>query len=137
MRKKNKKSYVERCGDLFDSSLRGAKRLEGLGKLSEALGGVIGDALSDSKQFNRYIVTEKGKNADGEAVQQEVEKVFDKVDFKSVKDAAGAISAVAESIKTVYSVPDLKDVMSVAAPETSSVSAGITVSFESGEEWGE
>ena len=137
MRKKNKKTYAEKCGDLFDSSVEGARKLAGLGKLSEALGGVIGDALSDSKQFNRYIVTEKGKSPDGEAVQQEVEKVFDKFDFKSVKEAAGAISAVAESIKTVYSVPDPKDVVSVVTREESPVAAGITVSFESGEEWGE
>ena len=137
MKKKNKKTYAEKCGDLLDSSLEGAKKLDGLGKLSEALGGVIGNALSDSKQFNRYIVTEKGKNSDGDPVQQDVEKIFDKVDFKSVKDAASAISAVAESIKTVYSVPETKDIVSVVSGSPSPVAAGITVSFESGAEWGE
>ena len=137
MMRKNKKTYAEKCGALLDSSIRGARRLEGLGKLSDALGSVIGDALADSDQFRRYIVTEKGRSADGESVQENVEKIYGKVDFKSVKEAAGAISAVAESIKTVYQIPDFKDISSAAAPEGEERGGGITVSFESGEEWGE
>ena len=134
---KSNKTYAEKCGDLIDSSLRGAKRIEGLGKLSDALGKKIGDALSDPDQFRRHIVTEKGKGKDGEPTQQEVEKVFEKFDFKSVKDAAGAISAVAESMRSVYRVPEFRDVAAVVAPEESKTAAGrITVSFESGEEYG-
>ena len=136
MKKKEKKTYAERCDELLDSSIRGARRLLGLGRLSDALGNVIEGALSDSDQFKRYIVTEKGKE-NGEAVQREVEKVYGKVDFKSVKDAAGAISAVADSIKSVYQIPDFKDITSVAAPEVSPATAEFTVTFESGEEWGE
>ena len=100
------------------------------------MGDVIEGALSDADQFKRYIVTEKGKE-NGEATQREVEKIYGKVDFKSVKDAAGAISAVADSIKSVYQIPDFKDISSVAAPEVSPVSSEFTVTFESGEEWGE
>ena len=136
MKKKEKKTYAERCDELLDSSIRGARRLLGLGRLSDALGDVIEGALSDADQFKRYIVTEKGKE-NGEATQREVEKIYGKVDFKSVKDAAGAISAVADSIKSVYQIPDFKDISSVAAPEVSPVSAEFTVTFESGEEWGE
>ncbi len=134
---KSKKTYAEKCGDLLESSLRGAKRIEGLGKLSERLGSVIDGAIADPDQFRRHIVTEKGKGKDGEPTQQEVEKVFEKFDFKSVKDAAGAISAVAESMRSVYRVPEFRDIASVCAPEVSKTTTGqITVSFESGEEYG-
>ena len=137
MKRNNKKTYAEKCGALLDSSIRGARRLEGLGKLSDALGGVIGDALADPDQFRRYIVTEKGRGAEGESFQENVEKIYGKVDFKSVQAAAGAISAVAESIKTVYQIPDFKDISSAAAPQGEPGGAGIRVTFENGEEWGE
>ena len=45
MKKKAKKTYAERCDELLDSSIRGARRLLGLGRLSDALGDVIEGAL--------------------------------------------------------------------------------------------
>ena len=97
--------------------------LERLGEISERLGDFIGDALDDRDQFKRYIVTEKGRS-DGESVTENVEKVFGKVDFKSVKDAACAIKAIADAVKCVYSVPDEGD-------------GGFSVTFESGAEFAE
>ncbi|MBR6917909.1 MAG: hypothetical protein IKN38_06960 [Clostridia bacterium] len=112
---------------VFDPASDGAEKLCKLGELSDKLGGMIDDALEDRDQFKRYIVSEKGRGEKGEAYTENVEKIFDKVDFKSMKEAAGAIKALAESVRCVYSVPGFCD--------TPDDEAGITVAFENGEEY--
>ena len=106
-----------------------AKDLKRIGRLTKRLGSLVERALEDDDQFKRYIVTKKGAGRDGE--QECVEQVFDKVDFKSVKEAACALTALADSVKSVYSLPDApgKSGEGAVAP------AGITVTFESGEEF--
>ena len=58
-----------------------------------------------------------------------------KVDFRSMKEAAGAISAIADSVRSVYSVPDFKTLSAGASPSGEGVPGTLTVSFESGEEY--
>ena len=128
MKKEKKKTIAERYDSLLEASVGGAERIGRLGELSERLGGMIGEALEDGSQFRRYIVSEKAKNEDGEMCQTDVEKVYDKVDFKSVKEAACAIKAVAESMRSIYSVPDFDLAGGAAAPS-------VTVAFRSGEEY--
>ena len=78
---------------------------EMVSSLCTKLGTVIDRALSDEDQFRRYIVQEKGRNADGDSVTENVERIYGKVDFKSVKEAAGAIKALADSVRS-RSTPD-------------------------------
>ena len=132
---RKKKTYSERCEALLDVSFDGVRRLESLGELSEKLGGMLGAALEDTEQFKRYIVVEKGKTADGDSFAENVEKVYEKIDFKSMKEAASAISAIADSVRNVYSVPGFKELSGGAAPASSPAAQGITVSFGSGEEF--
>ncbi len=74
------------------------ERLANLDALSDKLGCLISEALDDRDQFKRYIVVEKGKGAEGESFSENVEKIYNKVDFKSVKEAAGAIKALADAV---------------------------------------
>lgn len=137
MKKKEKNMTLEDlCEREMKRSLGGASRLERLGEMNERLGDVIEGALSDASQFNRYIVSEKGKNEAGDSVTENVEKIFCKVDFKSVKEAAGAIKALSESVKSVFSLPDFGDMQSVVSNSASPEEARhVTVTFERGEEF--
>ena len=112
-----------------DVESRAEKKLQALGDMSDRLGDFVGKAIKDKNQFRRYIVSEKGKDESGENVTNSVEKVFSKVEFKSVKDAACAIKAIADTVKTVYSIQDAPQ------PGEDGGAGRITVSFENGEEY--
>ena len=131
---KTESGIGKKCYDLMDRSLSAADRLECLGALSERLADAIGEALDDKTQFKRYIVAEKSKNRDGDPVTESVEKVFGKVDFKSMKEAAGAIRAVADSVKAVYSVPEFSELSDVCSGGEGDAD-GIIVTFENGSEY--
>lgn len=75
-------------------------RLASLDALSDKLECLISEALDDRDQFKRYIVVEKGKGPEGDSFTENVEKIYNKVDFKSVKEAAGAIKALADAVLT-------------------------------------
>lgn len=98
-----------------------ADRLASIGILSDKLEELISEALDDRDQFKRYIVVEKGRDSGGESFSENVEKIYRKVDFKSVKEAAGAIKALADAVLTVDPGAD--------------TATGINVSFENGEEY--
>jgi len=134
-RKKNM-TFAEKCDAMLERTLDGTERLEALGELSDKLSGVIGAALDDERQFCRHIVVDKGRDENGDTVSENVEKVFEKVDFRSVKEAAGAIKAVADSLRCVFAIPDF-DSLSRAAKsgEADSDPFGVTVSFENGEDY--
>jgi len=61
--------------------------------------------------------------------------VFEKVDFKSVKEAAGAIRALADSVKSVWSTPDFSELSAAAKGGDAPLSEGITVTFENCEDF--
>ena len=133
---RRKKTIAEKCESLAYRSLDGAKGLDQLGALSNKLGALIGEALDDENQFHRFIVSEKGKNEEGEAVTESVEKIFEKVDFKSVKEAASAIKAVAESVRSVWAVPDFQDAMAISSGKGSEPLTGeMRVTFDGGEDY--
>ena len=94
------------------------ERLANLDALSDKLGCLISEALDDRDQFKRYIVVEKGKGPEGDSFSENVEKIYNKVDFKSVKEAAGAIKALADAVLS-------------ASPKQESA-GGIIVSFADG-----
>lgn len=60
---------------------------------------VILKALEDSKQFNRWIVTEGG---DGYTITDE--KVFEKVDMRSMKDAVATLKMIEQLKRSVQGI---------------------------------
>lgn len=60
---------------------------------------VILKALEDSKQFNRWIVTEAG---DGWTITDE--KVFEKVDMRSMKDAVATLKMIEQLKRSVQGI---------------------------------
>ena len=60
-------------------------------KIADKLADVLDEAISDKKQFYRYIVKEK----DGTNVSEE-EKIFDKMDMQSLNNAIKALSSLEE-----------------------------------------
>ncbi len=133
-RKKNL-TVAEKYAAMYESAVDSREKLESLGVLSEKLGALVGCALDDKSQFNRFIVSEKcGKDGTTESVEQG----FSKVDFKSVKEAAGASTARADPARSIWSTPDLAGLCGVVERGgESAADPGITEPFESGEEYSE
>lgn len=77
-----------------------AKELQAADKMSD----VILKALGDDKQFNRWIVTEGG---DGWTVTDE--KVFDKVDMRSMKDAVATLKMIEQLKRSVQGLLTLQE----------------------------
>ena len=107
-----KKEINENC--VTDGCVRGEDgiveaKLVSLGAISDSLGEILGRAVADSKQFNRYIVSEKEVTPDKTTVTKSVEREFEKVDFRSVREAASALKALAETVKTVYSADGVSE----------------------------
>ena len=64
------------------------------------LGNISNEAVSDEKQFNRYLV--KDKDSDGNAVTDE--RIFDKIDMKSLNDAIKALHSLEEIRRVMYGI---------------------------------
>ncbi len=77
-----------------------AKELQAADKMSD----VILKALGDDKQFNRWIVTEGG---DGWTVTDE--KVFEKVDMRSMKDAVATLKMIEQLKRSVQGLLTLQE----------------------------
>ena len=65
---------------------------------------VILKALGDDKQFNRWIVTEGG---DGYTITDE--KVFEKVDMRSMKDAVATLKMIEQLKRSVQGLLTLQE----------------------------
>lgn len=65
----------------------------------------IDEAMKDPEQFRRYIVTE----GLGEGFTETSEKIFDRVDFRSLKDAAAALQTVAKIQKEILAMDRIVD----------------------------
>ena len=65
----------------------------------------IDDAMKDPEQFRRYIVTE----GLGEGFTETSEKIFDRVDFRALKDAAAALQTVAKIQKEILAMDRIVD----------------------------
>lgn len=77
-----------------------AKELQAADKMSD----VILKALGDDKQFNRWIVTEGG---DGYTITDE--KVFEKVDMRSMKDAVATLKMIEQLKRSVQGLLTLQE----------------------------
>lgn len=65
----------------------------------------IDEAMKDPEQFRRYIVTE----GLGEGFSETSEKIFDRVDFRALKDAAAALQTVAKIQKDILAMDRIVD----------------------------
>lgn len=74
-----------------------AKQLAKEFNIADKLADVLGSALKDGLQFNRYVVSE----ATRDGISETKEKVFDKVDMKSVSDAVKALKEIASIKATI------------------------------------
>ncbi len=91
-------SVMEKCADkaAYIAAIKLASEIDIAGKLST----VLDDAAKDEKQFYRHIVKEK--DSDGNTVTDE--KIFGKVDMKSLNDAIKALKSLEEIRRVMYGI---------------------------------
>lgn len=85
------KKAVQKEADRRATAL--AKEFRAVDKLSD----IIVGALEDEYQFNRWLVDERI----GDGYSETSEKVFDKMDMRSLKDAAGALKLIEQMKRTI------------------------------------
>lgn len=71
---------------------------------TEMLSSKLLDALNDPEQFNRYVVQETESYQDGTMKSETVEKKFEKLDTKAMKDIAQTLKAVEEMKRGFYNI---------------------------------
>lgn len=91
-------NVMEKCADKAAdiAAMKLAKEIDIANKLSD----VLDEAVSDKKQFQRYVVKEK--DADGSTVTDE--KIFGKVDMKSLNNALKALQTLEEIKRVMYGI---------------------------------
>lgn len=80
---------------------REAQKLASLIRSADRLTSVIEAAVADESQFYRYIVREHDKAGTGYE-----ERVFQKLDTKSLREMAGAIKELSAAIRGLNDLPD-------------------------------
>lgn len=90
-------SVMEKCADnaAYIAAIKLAKEIEIADKLSD----VLDEAVSDKKQFYRYIVKEKGDGGSSEE-----ERIFGKMDMQSLNNAIKALSSLEEIKRAMYGI---------------------------------
>lgn len=91
-------NVMEKCADkaAYIAAMKLAKEIDIANKLSD----VLDEAVSDKKQFQRYVVKEK--DADGTTVTDE--KIFGKVDMQSLNNALKALQTLEEIKRVMYGI---------------------------------
>lgn len=91
-------SVMEKCADkaAYFAAIKLAREIDIAGKLED----ILSEAVNDDKQFNRYLVKEK--DSDGNAVTDE--RIFDKIDMKSLGDAIKALRSLEEIRRVMYGI---------------------------------
>lgn len=91
-------SVIEKCADnaAYIAAVKLAKELDIANKLS----GALNEAVGDEKQFYRYIVTEKA----GGGVTETSERVFEKMDMRSLNNAIKALKSLEEIKSIMYGI---------------------------------
>lgn len=91
-------SVMEKCADkaAYIAAAKLAQELDIANKLSN----VLDEAVSDDKQFYRYLVTQK---VGGGGTEME-ERIFDKIDMKSLNDAIKALQSLEEIKSVMYGI---------------------------------
>lgn len=96
-----KKEYIEnvmeKCADnaAYIAAIKLAKEIE----IADKLADVLDEAVSDKKQFYRYIVKEKGEGGSSEE-----ERIFGKMDMQSLNNAIKALSSLEEIKRVMYGI---------------------------------
>lgn len=82
------------------------ERLRKLMRATEAIQDVVVKAFGDDKQFNRHLVQTEVYDPDvGAALKDTVERVYDKVDTRAIRDLTGAIKDLTYSVRNLYGLP--------------------------------
>ena len=124
---------------IFDGICSREKLFE-LRDIAEALTEKVKRAVFDELQFNRYLVSEKGSDENGKSTSFTVEKCFDKLDTKSLKETVGALKVLTECIRTLYGIPTFGETARLYLADRDEDEEGdgeITVEFVGGEEFAE
>ena len=89
-----------------------ANRLLRLQQAADNMGEVIAEVFGDAEQFHRHIVQTRNGDA-----WDAVERIFDKVDTKAIKDLTGAMKDLAYVIRNIYDLPTKQEqsAMDIAA----------------------
>ncbi len=106
-RKKHKNKVVKEVVQKVQKSQ--ANELAKKMKTVIGLRGVIDKALEDADQFSRWIISE----GLGDGVSATTEKVFSKIDMKSIRDAAYALKVLQEIEDRVKGTIDAKDLKQI------------------------
>ena len=90
-------SVMEKCAD--KAADIAAEKLAKEIHIADKLSDVLDEAISDKKQFYRYIVKEKG---DGGTYEEE--KIFGKMDMQSFNNAIKALQSLEEIKRVMYGI---------------------------------
>ncbi len=101
-KRRNKAAARRRIANASDEP---REKLERLREISDVITEKIIDAVSDERQFNRYIVSEKALDDSGKAVTVMNERYFDKLDIKSLREMTSTLKVLSECVKELYDIP--------------------------------
>ena len=77
-----------------------AQEADRLGKVINAMADVIEGVFEDGQQFHRHLVPlRQGKD------EETVERIFDKVDSRAIKDLTGALKDMTQVLRNLYNLP--------------------------------
>lgn len=82
-----------------------ADRLGKIINAANSMAKVIETMYGDAQQFNRHIVTDTIIDEDGGKEILTVEKVFDKVDTRAIKDMTGALKDMTLVLRNLHNLP--------------------------------
>lgn len=82
-----------------------AKRLSKIIHAANKMADVIDGIFTDPEQFHRHIVTDTEIDEDGGKTILTVERVFDKVDTRAVKDLTGALKDMTLVLRNLFNLP--------------------------------
>lgn len=92
----------KKTGAIFNEG--GSDKLEKLREISEVLTKKISDAVSDERQFNRYLISEKASDENGKPITVTSERCFDKLDIKALKEMTSTLKVLSECVKELYDI---------------------------------
>jgi len=87
----------------------GADRLAVILDAAEGMAGVLAGVFEDDEQFHRYIVQDRCVGENGAADLVTLEKRFEKVDSRAIKNLTGALKDMTQVLRDLYRLPGQKD----------------------------
>ena len=100
---KKRKEYLNNVSVKLaaESEEKAVKKLLRLSQVADKVVDVLEKTVSDSEQFNRYVVTE----ATGDFDQRTSEYIFKKTDTKALRDVVTALKDITNVIRNVNEIP--------------------------------